>query len=445
MMLEPKKISNYLDDVSKKHLYKLFGLFIIILSIIFCFLYISKFQYSIDDNYRLVFSNIPFGHGPLIENLVFNNLYEGKFIDRIFIAQKMPLLPILIYLFAFISHNFFFIIICKNLLLFFILIYFLKNYILSNDLDLKKIFIYFLVYLIPYNMFVSLNFEYADCLISILLPSLFLALISKEKNKYIYASILIFFLYLTKNSLLFISIIIPVYVILFERDHYYRFKKFTLILGPLLAIIIWGSFTHVKSGKFAFGSNMLSVNSMGMNIALSENFLDYYPMKSLDLIHNDIQIPKELKTEWEISDYFEKLNMHKLQDYKNIKNYLLTFPEKIRFILFEIRRDAALPDSNGNFDNSIRYSMIFNKIILNLSIITSIVFIYLNIKNKKKIYIDLLYILFVCCYTLPFVLAWSTSKHLVPIIIISYLYILHQIFKKNISLSPFKKLGTNIN
>ena len=190
---------------------------------------------------------------------------------------------------------------------------------------------------------------------------------------------------------------------------------------------------------------MLSVNSMGMNIALSEDFLDYYPMKSLDLIHNDIQIPKELKTEWEISDYYKKLNMHKLQDYKNIKNYLLTFPEKIRFILFEIRRVAALPDSNGNFDNSIRYSMIFNKIIFNLSIITSIVFIYLNIKNKKKIYIDLLYILFVCCYTLPFVLAWSTSKHLVPIIIVSYFYILHQIFTNNIKLLFSNKIDVNIN
>ena len=444
-MFEPKKIYSFLDDVYKKHLYKFFGLFIFVLSIIFCFIYISKFQYIIDDNYRLVFSKIPFGHGPLLENLVFNNIYESEFVDRTFVVQKMPLLPVLIYLLAFISHNFFFIIISKNLLLFLILIFFLKKYILLNDLELNKIFIYLLVYLIPYNMLVSLNFEYADSLISILLPSLFLILISREKNKYIYASTLLFFLYLTKNSLLFVSIIIPVYVILFERDYYYRFKKFALILGPLLAIIIWGSFTHVKSGKFAFGSNMLSVNSMGMNIALSEDFLDYYPMKSLDLIHNDIQIPKELKTEWEISDYYKKLNMHKLQDYKNIKNYLLTFPEKIRFILFEIRRDAALPDSNGNFDNSIRYSMIFNKIIFNLSIITSIVFIYLNIKNKKKIYIDLLYILFVCCYTLPFVLAWSTSKHLVPIIIVSYFYILHQIFTNNIKLLFSNKIDVNIN
>ena len=68
-----------------------------------------------------------------------------------------------------------------------------------------------------------------------------------------------------------------------------------------------------------------------------------------------------------------------------------------------------------------------------------------NIKNKKTIYVDLLYILFVGCYTLPFVLAWSTSKHLVPIIIVSYFYILHQIFKNNIKLLLFNKLGSNIN
>ena len=91
----------------------MFGLFIFVLSIIFCFIYISKFQYIIDDNYRLVFSKIPFGHGPLLENLVFNNIYEGEFVDRTFVVQKMPLLPVLIYLLAFISHNFFLILYLK--------------------------------------------------------------------------------------------------------------------------------------------------------------------------------------------------------------------------------------------------------------------------------------------------------------------------------------------
>ena len=431
-MLEPKKISNYLDNVYKKHLYKLFGLFIFIISLFFCFLYISKFEYIIDDNYRLIFSKIPFGHGPLIENLVHNNTYEGKFIDRTFIVQKMPLLPIIIYLFTFISHNFFFIIVCKNFFVFFILIYFLKNYILSNDLEFKKIFIYFLVYLIPYNMFVSLNFEYADCLISILLPSLFLVLISKNNNKYIYASILLFFLYLTKNSMLFVCLVVPIYIILFDKNYYFRTKKIIIILGPLLAIIIWGSFTLIKSGKFAFGSNMLSVNSMGMNIALNKKFLEYYPKKSLDLIHHKTYFPIEMINEWELSSYFSKKNKDYLSDTYNLLEYVKTFPKKISFILFNIHRDAALPDVNGNFDNSIRYSLIPNKLLINISLILALTIILKNVlKQNEKFYDTLLFLIIFGTYTFPLILAWSTSKHLVPLSIISYFYILNMNDKKN--------------
>ena len=431
-MLKSKKISNYLDNVCKKHLYKLFGLFIFIISIFFCFIYIYKFEYLIDSNYRLIFSKIAFGHGPLIENLVQKNLYEGEFIDRKFVVQKMPLLPVLIYLFTFISHNFFFIVISKNLLAFFILIYFLKKYILSNDLALKKIFIYFLVYLIPYNMFVCLNFEYADSLISILLPSLFLILISKENNKYIYASILLFLLYLTKNSMLFVCLFIPIFIVLFEKNHNYRIKKFFILLGPILALMIWGSFTYIKTGKFAFGSNMLSVNSMGMNIALNKKFLEYYPKKSIDLIHHKTYFPIEIKNEWEISNYFNKKNKEHLSNFNNFFEYLKTFPRKINFILFNIHRDAALPDLNGNFDNSIRYSLIPSKFFINFSLILALCIIFKNFQKKNdKFFETLLFLLIFSAYSFPFILAWSTSKHLVPLSIISYFYILHMNYKKN--------------
>ena len=431
-MFKSKKISNYLDNICKKHLYKLFGLLILILSIFFCFIYIYKFEYIVDDNYKLIFSKIPFGHGPLIENLVQKNIYEGKFIDRTFVVQKMPLLPILIYSFTFISHNFFFIVIFKNLLLFFILIYFLKKYILLKNLKLKKIFIYFLVYLIPYNMFVSLNFEYADCLISILLPSLFLVLVSKENNKYIYASILLFLLYLTKNSMLFLCLFAPIFIVLFEKNYLYRFQKFFIFLGPILALIIWGSFTYVKTGKFAFGSNMLSVNSMGMNIALNKKFLEYYPKKSLDLIHRETYFPIEIKNEWEISNYFDKKNKEHLSNFNNVFEYLKTFPKKINFILFNIHRDAALPDLNGNFDNSIRYSLIPSKLLINVSLILALYIFFKNFsKQNDKLFNTLLFLLIFSAYSFPLIIAWSTSKHLVPLSIISYFYILNMNDKKN--------------
>ena len=281
-------------------------------------------------------------------------------------------------------------------------------------------------------MFVCLNFEYADSLISILLPSLFLILISKENNKYIYASILLFLLYLTKNSMLFICLFIPIFIVLFEKNHNYRIKKFFILLGPILALMIWGSFTYIKTGKFAFGSNMLSVNSMGMNIALNKKFLEYYPKKSIDLIHHKTYFPIEITNEWEISNYFNKKNKEHLSNFNNFFEYLKTFPRKINFILFNIHRDAALPDLNGNFDNSIRYSLIPSKFFINFSLILALCIIFKNFQKKNdKFFETLLFLLIFSAYSFPFILAWSTSKHLVPLSIISYFYILHMNYKKN--------------
>jgi len=432
-----KKYYNIFELITERHFYILFGIFIFLASLVYCYFYLSRFDYIIDDYNNLVFKKIAFGHGPLIHNLIFNDTYQGEFIDRIFVVQKLPILPLLIYFLSIISHNFYFLVISKNIFLFFILLFFLSNYLKSHNVDIKKIYLYFIVYLIPYNMFVTLNFEYADCIIAILLPSLFLVLLSKNKYKYIYASSLLFLLYLTKNSMLFICLLLPFYVIIFERDAKFKFQKLIIIIGPILAILTWASFSYIKTGRLAYGSNMLSVNSMGMNIALNKEFSNYFPNKSLDLIHNKTEYPSNLNSEWEISDYFKKKNYIYLSNKDNILNYISTFPKKIGFILFHIHRDSALPDVNGKFDNSIRYSLIPNKIFINISIILSFFIIINNlIKKKYQIYDEFLFLILFVSYTLPFVLAWSTSKHLVPLSIISYFYIVHKYYY-----STFQSVG----
>ena len=427
-----KKLINIILLLSEKYLYLILGVFVICASLLFCGLFVSKFPTIIDNSNNLIFSNIQFGHGPLINNLINNNVYEGEYIGRKFVMQKMPLLPMMIYILSNITNNFYFLIIFKNLIMFFVLFYFIKNYVQTNGLNLKNVYIIFSVYLIPYNMFVSLNFEYADCIISILLPCLFLCLMSKNRYKYFISTLLLFFLYLTKNSMLFVCIILPLYIIIFENDKNYIQQKFYILCGPLIAAIIWASFSYVKTDRFAIGSSMLSVNSMGMNIALNENFLDYFPKKSLDIIHYDIKYPKNIKNEWELSDYYKKKNRDFLSEKENIIKYISTFPKKIEFILFHINRDAALPDKNGNFDNSIRYSSIPNKIFINLSVIFSIFLITKTvIKKRFNLYNDLLFLIIIGSYTFPFIIAWSTSKHLVPLSIISFYYLLDKFYKRN--------------
>ena len=172
---------------------------------------------------------------------------------------------------------------------------------------------------------------------------------------------------------------------------------------------------------------MLSVNSIGMNIALNEDFLFYFPKKSLDIIHNNTKYPENIENEWELSDYYQKKNREFLSKKENIFNYVSTFPEKIKFILFYINRDAALPDKYGNFDNSIRYSSIPNKLFINISILCVIFFV---IKTLLKI-------LFIWIYyfnnnlLIVFRIIAVYIKHLVPLSILCF-YLIDKYFKRKI-------------
>ncbi len=101
--------------------------------------------------------------------------------------------------------------------------------------------------------------------------------------------------------------------------------------------------------------------------------------------------------------------------------------EKIKFLFFHIKRDAALPDETGKYDNSMRVSMIPNKIIINLGFIFCIFCIFNTYRKSKKIkFEDFLFLIIFISYCSPLILAWATSKHIIPIVIISYFYILHK-------------------
>ena len=111
----------------------------------------------------------------------------------------------------------------------------------------------------------------------------------------------------------------------------------------------------------------------------------------------------------------------------------MTVPKKIFIILFNIKRDSANPDENGNFNNDIRYSMIFNKIFLNVSILISLYYVYLGVRERKLYRHDIIFLSILGLTLLPLVAGWATSKHLVPISILSYFYLINKylnLFKK---------------
>ena len=236
-----------LKDVNKFHLYLVYMLLVSILSAVFTFLFIKKFG-MVDGNFNLIFNEITYGNGPLIENIVENGQFFQYDWGVKFYLAKTLLLPILISCLSLISPNIFFIIIFKSILFYSLYFFISLKYSIHLNLNFYKfIFLLFIPIFIPYHLIVSLNFVYEDCIISILLPCLYLLLISNIEKKYIYISAILFVLYFVKTSMQLIVMFLPIFIIFFEKS--YKFKYLPLLFS-ILAILIWGIYGLKKTGKF---------------------------------------------------------------------------------------------------------------------------------------------------------------------------------------------------
>ena len=400
--------------------YFLYLLLIICSSIIFCNLFINQFPEIIDNNFNLVLKNMQFQFGDLIHNFYYNHSYSQKdHNDIIFQLRRLPAVVFIISFLYNISKNFYFIIIFKNII-FFSIFYITSYKLLINS---KNNFLaFFLVILtpilIPYNFYVALNFTYEDFIISILLPLLYLSLISNYVYKYLIISSLLFILYFTKTSMFFLVLILPLLIFFFDKEK--KKLKFLPFFVCLLAILIWGFYGLHKTGRFPFASSGSTDNSRSLSSAFNIDFHNYYPEKSTDLIPLNNDLPKNVKSEWEFYDFYNVQNKNYLEN--NIKRYFFDFFIKAKFIFFGVHRDGALPDKSGLYDNNIRYSLVFNKIFFNLSIIFATYFL---IKNFKKIDSkDFYFFLIVFLNLLPHLYGWATSRHLVPVNNVAIIYLI---------------------
>jgi len=411
-----------LNEINKKKIlffYLFYILFIIFSSIIYGFL-LNLRIHIYDENFNILLNKIPFSNGDLIYNLFYNYQYYTSHNDLIFYLQKTPAIPFLITFLLFFSKNFFFVIVFKNIIIYSLYFYFVYKIIFEQKREIL-IFILILIIpiIIPYNYSVSLNFFYEDGLIAILLPLLFLALITAYKYKYLLISGLCFILYFVKTSMFLIIVILPILIIFFERE---KILKFLPVIFSLIAILIWGFYGLAKTGRFPIYSTSSSINSHVLASVMNENFHKFYPNKSTDLIPISYEMPNNISNEWEFFDFYEKKNKEYLV--QNLPRYLKDIIIKLKFIFFGINRDGALPDKNGNFDNSIRFSLIFSKLLFNLSIIFSLLILFKNIKKMFSQKKEIFFLSLVILNLLPHIFVWATSKHLVAISNISMMYLI---------------------
>lgn len=416
-------------------------IFTVLISIIFSFYFIRQFpDFFLNDTYELIVNKIPFGYGNLLTNIFENNQYinsesfkyynDGEFqkiININFVLKKLPFYSYLLYFLLSISKNIFFIVIVKNLIFF--NIFYFSVFFSLRSLNLKVLtFIIILIFFlfIPYNVKTFSEISFADSISSILLSCLFIISISQLKLKFFICGIFLFILYLTKESMFTICLFFPIIIIFFE---YKSSKKLTFIpfYFVLSAIFLWGFNGLYKTGSFPFGSSLSTWKSYDMSKAFDESFSDYYPKYSTDFIDSDI-IDEPIANEWEFYNYYKSKNLNLIkEDSKTIFDNTVL---KIKFILFNIIPDGYQFDKNINTDFLFITSSIINKFIFYIAVLFFLINLFL--KRNFKNYFGFYFFTLMTFNLIPHILGWATSKHMVGIYLLSFLYII-VFFQKNLS------------
>lgn len=428
-----EKDINFLSLQEKKLIFLIYIILTLALSVLFCIYFLRQFpEFFYEDSFDINIIKIPFGFGNLLNNIFENKQYmnselfklhhDGVFIEDLninFVLKKLPFYTYLLFLLLSISENIFFLIIIKNLI-FFNIFYFTAYFSLrSLNMKISSFLIIIIFFLfVPYNFKTFSEISFADSVTSILLGCLFLVSISKMKSKFFLIGIYLFILYLTKESMFGICVVLPILVVLFEFKNY-KYRSFIPILFVLISIMCWGTFGLYKTGVFPFGSSLSTWKSYDMSKAFDEKFADYYPKYSTDFIDTNV-IDKKISNEWEFYNYYKEKNINKLMEKFDLvfKNIIL----KIKFILFNIKPDGYQFETNINSDNLFILSSILNKFVFYLSIMI-LIYVFISKKYSKN-FMELYYFSLVCLNIAPHTIGWATSKHLIGIYLIAFIFII---------------------
>ena len=417
------------------YLYLFYLLSLIIFTYVYSILILKIHPIYINDMNEMNFMNLGWENNFIILNILNSNEFKFNYLGIDFYSAKYPLLPTTIALIAKISKNFYFIFIIKNIIFFIILFWSIYFYV-SNNIKDKKI-IYFFLFLVflhinPYNFHVMSNFYFEDFANAILLPSLYLIILSKTNllKKYIFIGLIICLLFLSKSSMTIFGIIFPIIYIILSKKRILALIPFFLVM---LVSFNWSYYSFKKTGYYPFFTNNSSFNQAQLALALQEDFHKIYPFYSIDTIHNtkEIFLDKnrygfdEIKNEWEFNDLFKVRNKQYLKD--NFLRYLKDSFIKFNFIFFYPYQDGNGFAKSIN-DKELKYSMIINKIFLIIGCFTLIYSIIKKIKVKEDMFNEITY-LFILILIIPiFLIGWATSKHLIGICNVSIIYLFNYYF-----------------
>ena len=399
-------------------------LIISIINIFFFFLLVNKFPNAIDEYNNIIIKNLTFFFGPLLDNFINKNEYYFNFgyhdLSFKYYLGRMPFIPFFIkFTYIIISKKFLIILLFKNIFFFSLIILIIQRKI--KNFYLFFIFLFLLIYN-PHNIFTLTSLIPEEGYIGYLLVIIYLLTTQfSNRTSIIFLSIFLSFVYLTKASMTYFCYTFSIYLFfLYKKKINYKYAVLPIFF-LLLSYISWSTFGYIKLNKII---NPLSVSSMSgstLIVSSNEKFNNYYPLTTPDYLEEIMweryknQINNISKDELDVNNFFIKKSLNYI--YENKLDYFISIFKKLELIFFNIKKDGQ-PIGHPDY-NSIRVSTIFNKIFF----ISTLLIIINNISKRRTKEEDKIFCIIFFSYIFPYIIGWVYERHMIPMYLISHLYI----------------------
>jgi len=444
-----------------KNIFLLFVIFVIITNYLFCYLYtLPAFNpHLIDKDNNYILKEISFGFGRVIQNILQG---KGTVLDwyddygiRLESARRLFVPYYLIFLHKYITTDFYLIHLFKNLF-FSIIIFFTIKFYNKNFNNFFLFACLFIIYYIPYNVFIMLGTEHEEGILNYLIIILFFILISESKFKSIWLSVVLTTIFFLKGSMFLLVIALSVAFFFYEKKSKYRYLLISIVF---LANIFLSLNSYKKNNFFAFGVKSSSMNAINITLVTNNLFNKTYPEIRPDIhLKRVTQIieANNISSEKELVDTL----IEKSQNYiiKNPYEYFVGVLRKIYSLNFSPFKDAQMPNrsisheqfldnikkniENPKTNNPIRFSNFPNKLIFNLSLAVLFFSIIKNSRNSfflKKL--NFYYFIILLFYLAPYMFAWIYPRHATSVYVLAHLYCLLFFIEKNNKLKKLFQVG----
>jgi hypothetical protein len=368
---------------------------------------------------RGLMTQLGFGFGPYVESLnqaKYSIFYKDSTIPQgaEFFATRLPALPLIAYLLGKVFNDLLFLSILKNSLAAALTFYSVWRITKESSrwiqigtpiLVLFNFFLWRTTAPVPYEEgYVVGPFLFlVSCLVSEderlakLEPSIF--------------GLLSTWIYLTKSS--YFLVLIPL-LILYSVKHRMSFLNWSVPLGCfVLAGCSWGFYVQSHTGRFAAFTNASSLNGSNLYKGNNPHFLQFYPYRNLDELHDlgYMDLPYKVSSEWEYNDGLMKASA----EFRN------TEPDKFKKGLIEkakmvfLKLDGAKSNEPEKEARRIDKYFLFNRIIFWAWLAFSGALVFRKDRVRFESRLALIGLGSLLAISLPYILGFFYHRHLLPV------------------------------